>query len=449
MNRTIYTLLAVFVLAFAVGCAKTENATTTTTSSDVNNVPSSKAVVAPSSPVAVEAKPAFRAELATEPAAVKAGEPATLVINVKDAAGAPVRGLDIVHEKPMHLLVVSKDLAEFYHIHPEPQADGSYRVTHTFPNGGDYKLYADFTPSGAPQVVERLSVKVAGGERAPVALVEDTTGTKTVGGLRVVMRPDKPLRAGEELMLNFAVADAKTGRPAIDLEPYLGALAHFVIISEDSTDFIHAHPMEKGEHMAAMGAGGEEKGSSSGGGGGHESMTHAHGAAMSGGMKVAAPVGGSSRAAAAATAGASEVAAHTTFPRAGLYKVWAQFKRGGQVIIVPYVVRVAAGEKAVADASNNSSGPDQREPVGAIKINVSAAGYQPARISVKKGQPVRLAFDRADDNNCGGKVFFPSLKLERTLIVGRTTAVDITPEHTGDLAFTCGMSMLRGTLVVE
>lgn len=37
------------------------------------------------------------------------------------------------------------------------------------------------------------------------------------------------------------------------------------------------------------------------------------------------------------------VSAHTTFPDAGLYKLWAQFQRGGRVITVPFVVRVAAG----------------------------------------------------------------------------------------------------------
>jgi hypothetical protein len=41
---------------------------------------------------------------------------------------------------------------------------------------------------------------------------------------------------------------------------------------------------------------------------------------------------------------ASQVSAHTTFPRTGLYKVWAQFQRGGQIITVPFVVRVADDE---------------------------------------------------------------------------------------------------------
>jgi hypothetical protein len=40
------------------------------------------------------------------------------------------------------------------------------------------------------------------------------------------------------------------------------------------------------------------------------------------------------------TAGGAEVIAHTRFPRAGFYKIWAQFRRRGQVITVPFFVHV-------------------------------------------------------------------------------------------------------------
>lgn len=412
-----------FILAaLMAGCATSERATKT----DAGSTQTAQARP-PLEPVkdVNEAKPAYRAEFATEPAEVKAGEPVTLSFTVKDAKGAAVRDLQIVHEKPMHLLVVSNDLAEFNHLHPEPQADGSLKVTHTFPNGGAYKLYADFTPPNASQIVDRLDVNVAGDARVRVALVADQT-TKTIDGLCVTMRPDKPLRAGDELLLNFAAADAKTGKPATDLQPYLGSLAHFVIISEDTTDFLHAHPMTKEEMSEAGGAhGGMDQ----------EAKPHAHDAAE---MRDEAKQGTSP----------SEVAAHTTFPRAGLYKIWAQFQRGGRVITVPYVVRVTAGENA-ADSSNSTSGADQPVPADAIKVSVRAAGYEPSRIGVKKGERVRLAFYRADGRNCGGKVVFPSLNIERELPAGQTTLVEITPERSGDLAFTCGASMLRGTLVVQ
>jgi hypothetical protein len=46
-----------------------------------------------------------------------------------------------VHEQAIHLLVVSEDLSEFYHLHPEQEADGRFRLVYTFPQAGHYRLY--------------------------------------------------------------------------------------------------------------------------------------------------------------------------------------------------------------------------------------------------------------------------------------------------------------------
>src|SRR5437870_3016138 len=59
------------------------------------------------------------AELEIEPAQPAAGQPALLRFTIKDTLGRAIRFLQFVHERPMHLIVVSRDLAEFAHIHPE------------------------------------------------------------------------------------------------------------------------------------------------------------------------------------------------------------------------------------------------------------------------------------------------------------------------------------------
>lgn len=413
----VLTLIAVATLAAGCSGANTTDAARTGGTADTGNVkPVDKAGSAPA---------AYRAEFKAEPSEIKAGETAALILTVRDAGGKAVRDLPVVHEKPMHLLVISKDLNEFYHIHPEPQADGSYRVAHTFPNGGDYKLYVDYTPKDSAQVVDQIPLKVSGNPRAAVVLREEASDTKTVDGLRVTMRPDKALRAGQELMLNFAVADERTTKPVTDLQPYLGALAHFVIVSEDGVDFLHAHPMEKTE-MAA----------DHGGGGGHDATPHAHGDEMkTGGATAPKP-------------SASEVSAHTSFPRAGLYKVWAQFQRGGRVSTVPFVVRVGKSESA-SMGGDSSAASQTAVPADAIRVKVSGAGYEPSRIEVKRGRPVKLAFFRQDANNCGDEVVFSSLDVREKLPVGKTTIIQVTPKEAGELAFTCGMGMLRGALVVQ
>ena len=361
---------------------------------------------------------AFKVDFKTEPGQIQAGAPAMLVFTVKDSKNAVVKDLQVVHEKPMHLLIVSKDLSEFYHVHPQPSADGSYRVQHTFPNGGDYKFYADFTPPNAKQVVERIDVKVSGTEKAKVALAADTKLEKSVDGVKVTMKPSAKIEAGQELTLDFAVFDAKTGKAATDLQNYLGELAHFVIISEDLLDFVHAHPMAKGEKMDGMKMDGDMKEKD------HNADGHSH---VADAKKANKP-------------SAYEVSAHTAFPRAGLYKLWAQFQRGGKVISVPFVVNVPAGSAKQVKAAN--------VPAGATKITVSSNGYEPSSIPVVKGQPVKLAFYRADSENCGGEVVFAKQKIRKKLAVGETVLVEFTPTDAGEIAFACGMDMLSGKVIV-
>lgn len=246
-----------------------------------------------------------RAEFRSDPATVRAGGPVTLIITVKDDKGNVVRDLQVVHEKMMHLIVVSADLSEFAHVHPQQTEKGSFQIAHTFLYGGEYRLFADFKPPHGGPMIEKFTLHVDGSARPTTALVEGARSVEQ-DGLRFTMAIDKPLRVGEAAMLNFAVNDARTGKPVTDLQPYLGALAHFVIISQDGADFLHAHPMEQNAKTASHEHGG------------HEAKAHQHGANL---------------------ASDSEVSAHTSFPRAGLYKLWAQFQRNGRVMTAAFVVR--------------------------------------------------------------------------------------------------------------
>lgn len=168
--RKIFTTGTVFIFSiFAVFLAACGDATTKTAVNSNNTNNTNSAATNSDTLTVTNAAKAFSIDFKAEPTEIKAGEAATLSFTVRDKQGATVKDLQIVHEKPMHLLVVSKDLAEFYHIHPEQSADGGYRVSHNFPNGGEYRLYADFTPKDAVQVVEQIDVKVAGAERAKVA----------------------------------------------------------------------------------------------------------------------------------------------------------------------------------------------------------------------------------------------------------------------------------------
>ena len=88
-------------------------------------------------------------------------------------------------------------------------------------------------------------------------------------------------------------------------------------------------------------------------------------------------------------------------------------------------------------------------PQDAIRVQVTAAGFTPARLEVAAGRTVKLAFSRPDAQNCGGTVQFPAIGLTKTLPPGQVTLVEFIAPKSGSLAFTCGMGMMRGALVIR
>ena len=102
----------------------------------------------------------------------------------------------------------------------------------------------------------------------------------------------------------------------------------------------------------------------------------------------------------------------------------------------------------VAPAGANVT-PGPHAPTGSVLVNVNMAGFDPAVIEAKAGQPLKLAFFRPNAANCGHEVVFPSLGIRKELPPGQTVVVDITPTKSGPLDFECGMKMLKGQLIVR
>lgn len=261
---------------------------------------------APSDPHAGHVMPAppdagtFDLKLATQPSAPKAGERARLVLDPRSGDGTRVERLAVVHEKPLHLIVVSRDLSYFAHEHPERQTDGTYALDFTFPAAGPYVLFGDFTPEGATGQVVRMPLEVAGAAPPSKPLVADDRGApKRFGAYEVALAP-ATITAGAETMLAFTITRA--GAPISDLRPYLGALGHCVVIDESATEFLHSHPLE------------------------------------------------------AAGGSASLVQFHTVFPAAGKYKVWGQFDVGGEMLVADFVLDIGAPGGAAAPVADPHAG---------------------------------------------------------------------------------------------
>jgi plastocyanin domain-containing protein len=100
------------------------------------------------------------------------------------------------------------------------------------------------------------------------------------------------------------------------------------------------------------------------------------------------------------------------------------------------------GERERVSAQTNERGVQE------IGVTVKG-GYSPDRIEVRAGVPVRLNFYRDETASCSEQVVFGDFGISRHLPPFQTTAIEFTPDKTGEFTFTCGMSMMRGKLVVS
>jgi len=193
-----------------------------------------------------------------------------------------VRRFALVHERPMHLFIVGDDLAFFAHEHPEAQPDGVFMIDVALPKPGPYMAIAEFLPEGGtPQTFQQLFT--TGEAFRPAVAPAVDVAPKTADGVRVSIDASQ-VKAGDSRPLVIHIDDPATGRPTTDLQPYLGAAAHLLLVPADLTEAIHGHPdqqfVEPGVTFTPL------------------------------------------------------------VPRPGRYKLWVQFQRGGRLSTVSFVIDV-------------------------------------------------------------------------------------------------------------
>jgi hypothetical protein len=223
------------------------------------------------------------------------------------------------HGHIMHLFIARlPDMKAFWHLHPDQVQTGDFAVNLPIMPEGQYKLYADIVHhTGFPETqVATVNLPAVTGE----ALIGDDSGSfdlaptdkvaQLSGGYRMVWESDVPpgpngerrvipkLKAGQPYWFRFRVED-KDGKPATDLEPYMGMAGHAVFLSADGSVFAHVHPAGS-VSMAAVGlAEGRNPQATM------ENMEHSPPAA-----EVSFPYG---------------------FPQPGEYRIFVQVKRAGKV----------------------------------------------------------------------------------------------------------------------
>jgi hypothetical protein len=161
-------------------------------------------------------------------------QPFSFVVDGPD--GTPVQAYDLTHERELHLVLVSRDLDRFAHVHPTRDAGGTWTVELPPLVPGSYRAYADFRPTGASPLTLGTDVTVPGPVRAPSALAEQRE--VDVDGYRVTLTGDiEPGRDSE-----VVVTVARDG--AVTTEPYLGAAGHLVAVRDGDLAYLHVHPID-------------------------------------------------------------------------------------------------------------------------------------------------------------------------------------------------------------
>ncbi|MGI5423961.1 hypothetical protein [Streptomyces sp. CA-179760] len=173
-----------------------------------------------------------------ETPSVTAGQRADLRFTVRDGGGRAVTAYQREHGKELHLIVASRDLATYRHLHPTRAADGTWSIPVDLPRAGGYRVFADFTPAKKDARNLTLGADLAAsGPFRPKELPPASTTAETNGYEVELAGALRPGRASE---LNLKVSRA--GRPVTDLQPYLGAYGHLVALRSGDLAYLHVHP---------------------------------------------------------------------------------------------------------------------------------------------------------------------------------------------------------------
>ncbi len=180
-------------------------------------------------------------------------QPSTLEFTIVDKDGQRLNKDDykVTHEKIMHVIVVSNDLAHFKHVHPVfDTGSNSYKLpSFIFPSAGEYRIFTDFEVAvhgkemdmadhAGVQYQDVLVGDPADFQHRPLG---SASATDEVNGNKVDLKISdvKGGHAATEKRLDFTLT--RDGQKVTNLEKYLGALGHLVILREGDLEYLHTH----------------------------------------------------------------------------------------------------------------------------------------------------------------------------------------------------------------
>ena len=167
---------------------------------------------------------------------IVAGAPSTFTFRIETSDGSPVTEFDVLHERRMHLIVLSRDLIDYLHLHPTIDSEGLWQVDLTPLHPGSYRVYADFQPTGAQRITLGTDFQVPGA--VPAVALPSVSPTDDTDGYRVAL-------SGVPIVGSTTIEfDVSRDGERIATDPYLGAAGHLVVIRTGDLGYLHVHPMD-------------------------------------------------------------------------------------------------------------------------------------------------------------------------------------------------------------
>lgn len=148
--------------------------------------------------------------------------------------GSPVTEYDELHDRRLHLIVASRGLHDYAHVHPTLASDGTWTVDLPKLPGGSYRAFADFQPAGARQLTLGIDVTVPGPSPAtdPITAVD----RDAVAGFEVELVTDHDD--------DTATVTVRRDGEVVTTQPYLGAAGHLVALRDGDLAYLHVHPLD-------------------------------------------------------------------------------------------------------------------------------------------------------------------------------------------------------------
>ena len=163
-------------------------------------------------------------------------DPEPFSFTITDADGRPVTEYDVLHEKELHLIVVSTGLRTYAHVHPERGEGGQWTIDLSDLPPCKYRAIADFSPSGGTQTNVAGDLVVPGKTAAEPPLQQALADR--------VDDLDITLDAAESDWSEVVIT-VRRGGEVITTEPYLGAAGHLVAIEAEDLAYLHTHALDE------------------------------------------------------------------------------------------------------------------------------------------------------------------------------------------------------------